>query len=436
MLHWLPIPPVWLILRLLWLSVVKHWRCVPAFIAHDRTTLIAGLTDLSTEQIDADPPAQIDDAIASRDLKSLLAYWKSGAEIDWSRLWLGERRQRIALPTYPFDGPRLWLNVDKMAAPLVADKPQKVGNPLIESARHTEPSTWTFHIDPSMPILDQHRVNGRALLPGVVSLISTLAVAEASGLADVVWQQAVEPGPQGQTLTLNLSGQDFSLSTSNSDEVLVQGRLLSTEGPPVHSSVPTLDDVASRLPLLFDTAQVHQRLNAVGLDHGPVLRAIGQIRCNADEAVAELLRPSQAKQAFADWTPCPSLLDSALQTACMVLLAMPGTPLPLPIGVQRFWLSKAVLPDYVRVHAKLLDRSAGYARFDLAIADSNGRCLCVMEGLSARLLSTAAPLPLFAPRWRSEPALTAAPILIPDAADIAIISQTQITRLHRLRLQH
>jgi phthiocerol/phenolphthiocerol synthesis type-I polyketide synthase E len=51
---------------------------------------------------------------AGGDLEPVLAalgrLWLSGVEIDWRRFYAGERRQRVPLPTYPFERQRYWIS--------------------------------------------------------------------------------------------------------------------------------------------------------------------------------------------------------------------------------------------------------------------------------------------------------------------------------------
>jgi len=52
--------------------------------------------------------------------------WLGGIKIEWSKFYSGEKRYRIPLPTYPFEGQRYWLdgNPFKMAAAALTQKPQ------------------------------------------------------------------------------------------------------------------------------------------------------------------------------------------------------------------------------------------------------------------------------------------------------------------------
>ncbi|HSK77095.1 MAG TPA: beta-ketoacyl synthase N-terminal-like domain-containing protein [Thermoanaerobaculia bacterium] len=54
------------------------------------------------------------------DLEHLLAavgrLWTSGAQVDWTGLWAGERRLRVELPTYPFERQRCWVDPPRGAS--------------------------------------------------------------------------------------------------------------------------------------------------------------------------------------------------------------------------------------------------------------------------------------------------------------------------------
>ena len=54
------------------------------------------------------PDEPVDDAAFM--LSALGRLWIAGVEVDWSRLHEGERRRRVALPTYPFERERHWID--------------------------------------------------------------------------------------------------------------------------------------------------------------------------------------------------------------------------------------------------------------------------------------------------------------------------------------
>jgi phthiocerol/phenolphthiocerol synthesis type-I polyketide synthase E len=49
-------------------------------------------------------------------LQALGGLWVAGVEVDWSAFHGGRRRRRLALPTYPFERQRHWIDFEKLAA--------------------------------------------------------------------------------------------------------------------------------------------------------------------------------------------------------------------------------------------------------------------------------------------------------------------------------
>ncbi len=428
------------------------------FTAHDRAFLLDGLGRLASGQAAASANGEFDQPIHA---------WVAGIATDWTTVcWPGERRRRIRLPTYPFAGPRLWLNAVELGegsepppssepAPTYLDRRQPnpptmgegvlsinptalsaaVHSPWLADAKSGDALMWRFGIDAAMPLLDQHRVEGVSYLPGVVSVILAMAAAESVGLpalgvADVVWKKPATPGPEGLMLALALppggSRQRFLLTSADNGAVLTEGRLMGVEEAAVvvGESVPPIDALAG--PEILNQEQVRRRLVDAGLSHGPALRAIQRLCVDAGQVFAELERPAPACLEFGAWNPCPSLLDSAFQAACMVLLAHPEPVMPLPMGIERLCLFGKNWPDRLRVHARLTERSAGYAQIDILIGDASGYPLCHMQGLTARLLPRTArayPLPLFVPRWRAINGEASGTPSILSTGAVAIIAQ-------------
>jgi amino acid adenylation domain-containing protein len=49
-------------------------------------------------------------------LTALARLWLAGVRLDWNAVWAGQRRLRVALPTYPFERQRYWLEPGRPAA--------------------------------------------------------------------------------------------------------------------------------------------------------------------------------------------------------------------------------------------------------------------------------------------------------------------------------
>jgi len=68
----------------------------------DSHTILASLSDLKNIQSDA-----------AFLLKTLGQLWLSGTTIDWDKFYKDEERYRVALPTYPFERQRFWIDASK-----------------------------------------------------------------------------------------------------------------------------------------------------------------------------------------------------------------------------------------------------------------------------------------------------------------------------------
>jgi amino acid adenylation domain-containing protein len=74
-------------------------------------------------------------------LQAVARFWLAGGEIDWAGFWAGERRRRLALPSYPFERRRYWVD------PLPKDAVRK------PKGRRNDPAEWFY-----APVWKQSRV--------------------------------------------------------------------------------------------------------------------------------------------------------------------------------------------------------------------------------------------------------------------------------------
>lgn len=65
---------------------------------------------------DEEMPVLIDHWLANNKLSKLLEIWVKGQNLDWKKLYEGDKPQRISLPTYPFARNRFWINAAKTSS--------------------------------------------------------------------------------------------------------------------------------------------------------------------------------------------------------------------------------------------------------------------------------------------------------------------------------
>src|SRR5262249_9530749 len=125
------------------------------------------------------PAATVDEgALAARDLAAIAAAFVAGAQIPWERLYDAPSPRRTPLPGYTFARVRDW------APRVTARTPIRAEQGPVEERIVLRAGDW---------IVGDHRVNGRAVLPGVAYLdLAASARWRRSGegpirLIDVVW---------------------------------------------------------------------------------------------------------------------------------------------------------------------------------------------------------------------------------------------------------
>jgi amino acid adenylation domain-containing protein len=113
--------------------------------------------------------ADLDPAVL---LQALARFWLAGGEVDWTGFWAGERRRRVALPSYPFERRRYW--VDPLPAAAAVRRP---------AGRRNDPAEWFY-----VPVWKQSRlpVPFAAAAPEVAAPESWLVFLDRCGLGEML----------------------------------------------------------------------------------------------------------------------------------------------------------------------------------------------------------------------------------------------------------
>ena len=326
---------------------------------------------------------------AAGDYETLLDRWVSGADLDWPALAAPGAGRRVSLPGYPLARQRHWQPGPDTATPR-ATVPAVTGgqaHPLLHENRSSlfeQRFSTTF--TGGEPFLDDHRVHGRRVLPGAVTLeMARLAGAlslerEVRSIRDVTWPHPVEVGGTPVEVATTL--------VPAADAVLVQVGLGTgpvrmtarldledTGTPPRHVDVPGL---IARCDRKMTGEEVYAALAAAGLGNGPAFQVIDEVLFWAGGAVARLTLPPAAQRDRADVLH-PALVNGAFQAVVAAMgredrdnRAAPRLYLPFAIG--RVDIGDP-LPDEceVEIHRSATTNSPAVRRFDLTVADRTGR---------------------------------------------------------------
>ncbi|MCE7939418.1 MAG: polyketide synthase, partial [Chloroflexi bacterium CFX6] len=321
---------------------------------------------------------------------ALGALWVRGAPVVWEGLDRGALRRRVALPTYPFQRTRHWFDHGRAtvaaqadARPAItangrgsraADRP--AGHPLLGTrlASPLAERQFVSRLDAAaLPYIADHRVNGRPILPAAAFVELVLAAAEQVdpgarwAVEDLVIhaplafegptgaRPAAEAACQVQTIVVDAGGATRTVRVFarrvdvGSDEgwtLHATARAVAGpsdgQDPAAASAFAPLDDIRSRCREGVTAAAHRAQLRSRGLDFGPSLHGVVDIRRRDGEALGQV-RLTEAVAGEADrYRIHPAWLDACLQVVAAALPREPHDATPyFPLAVDRIRVLRA-----------------------------------------------------------------------------------------------
>ena len=320
-------------------------------------------------------------------VEAVAGAYEAGLPLRYDGLFAGEVRRRIALPGYPFQRERYWVETSKR-------RRQASGHPLLGN-RHESASgetafdTEVFPSDPAW--LADHRVFGRLIAPGALygamaasacrvegdeavvvedfRMQSALVFADESvdddaGDAGRRMQVLLDAGGDGQSRRLRV------LSKGDGEEewtLHAEGQVSDgVAGPSLVVPPLDADDLKAGLSPV-DLPAYYRAKSAVGIDLGPAFRTLTGLWARDGEALGEVALPAGQERGPLDVHPL--VLDGCFQI--MGAARDPdgtedGTTY-LPFAWERLWIGKE-LPDRLFCHVTMRESP----RDQVADAESAG----------------------------------------------------------------
>ena len=313
-------------------------------------------------------------------VEAVAGAYEAGLPIRFEGLFAGEERRRIALPGYPFQHERYWVEAPRR-------RRSDTDHHLL-GARHESASgevafdTEVFPSDPAW--LSDHRVFGRLIAPGALygALAASASLAEGSDaviVEDFAMQSALifpdedaeegaaEAGRRVQVL-LDDADDDAArrvriLSRGDGEDdwtLHAEGRIATSPDAGPLQDAPPLDPDGLKANLSPEDLPAYYRSKArLGIDLGPSFRSLQALWSRAGEALGEVaLPPGVARSRF---DVHPLLLDGFFQT--MAAARQPGGggadggDTYLPFAWERLWLAGR-LPERVFCHVSIRDSAS------------------------------------------------------------------------------
>ncbi|WP_438432127.1 SDR family NAD(P)-dependent oxidoreductase [Gorillibacterium sp. sgz500922] len=352
---------------------------------------------------------QVSQLLHNRELHELGRIWALGADVDWFELYPGERPRTVSLPTYPFSGQRYWFPQTGSRDGQSRPSPGRLHPLLHWNSSTLEEHKYSTLLTGTEFFVDDHRLNGRKVLPGVAFLEMALTAGNLSGnrivagMKNVVWTRPVlleetAAGTRPFQLTIRLHAerdevnyQVWSESEPAERVVHAQGRFLFADPSQSLETAETIDLVAlkHRLSQSMDEQTCYRLYEQSGLHYGPRFRAVRKLYYRSTEVLSILELPQQLTPEFDQYRLNPALLDGALQS--IIALKDPdtddtaGTYVPFELGELRIY---GPLPRTCYAHIIMQDFTEGspVRRYHVRIADEAGHVLVFLKNFSFRRL--------------------------------------------------
>ena len=327
--------------------------------------------------------------------------YEAGSEVSFAELFPGERRRRIALPTYPFQRERHWAPARRRAGPT---------HPLLGERRELPSGEVSFEIGTAdLDWLKDHRVFGRPVAPAAFYAAQALAaVRSASGLPGAVLLEDVrierplvlpeEAAAGRRTLHLVLSGEEnsaraFEVFGRGEPETAwirhAAGTMRAGAPLPVSTALDAAEIERLRTGAApVEGAEVRRRLETAGIRYGPAFRRLARLWSGNGEALGELEAPEGESKGGAEGDP--GLLDGCFQV--LAGLGEPGDGDPwLPLGWECLW-TEGPLPRRVWCHARQTEADGEIRKADLTFQAPDGAAIGGVAGFTLRRADRSASL--------------------------------------------
>ncbi|QSQ13844.1 type I polyketide synthase [Myxococcus landrumensis] len=338
-------------------------------------------------------------------LRTLAELYVRGARVDGARLAGEAGLRRIALPTYPFERQRHWLEVP---APW-ARSSRPATHPLLgarwESSALREGTTvFSRELDARiLPLLRDHRVFGKVVVPAtafvemVASAVAEVTGSESMSLEAVTLHQPLVLPEQRirvvQTLLEDQGAAGFTCTVMSQDESRQEEgrgaraswtthltcRVSALSATP---SRPELDAWRRSCPSPVDIGDFSEAIRQRGLDYGPSLSVLSSLHRGAHAALSS----SEVAEGTVSYRAHPALLDACLRTAAAVTPLSPDDEgLLLPVAIQRLDLHRrlpARLWTFATQRAEV--EAAGHPITDMTLCAEDGTVVASLTGLSVR----------------------------------------------------
>ena len=327
-------------------------------------------------------------------LRSLGVLYTLGCRVDWPVVGPSDGRF-VSLPNYPWQRARHWNESEEARKSRMGKS-----HPLLGQRVSGALPTWENDLDLRVQsYLNDHRVQGRAILPGtsylelaisgqgeldpegggcVVEDFELIKACFFSETAATRIQVLINPIQASISINSRQSGADTW--TENA-----RGYLRSLpEG--CHGRRVDLEATRSRCPIELDSTECYSRLERMGLEYGPTFREIERAWLGAGEGLARIQASGQVEARLDQYAVHPAILDACLQSVLVYVSRTTGRDsLLLPVEIRQLRFLRP-LPARCWSYFRIVELSRRNVVADFEILDDSGNAVLTMTGARCQAL--------------------------------------------------
>ncbi len=363
-------------------------------IAANKKNDVNGITGREIRQLSkaaADLVSQLDSEYGTV-LEEMCQLYILGADLPWDEIYRDQKIRRVSLPTYPYNGKRLWVKVNP--AVIHTHTGRYTAHPLLERCvieSVDQDIFQTNYKNDKQWVLREHRLLGQSILPEtaylemVLQACSTYYPRTAMRFVDVRFEIPLVVGDgemrEVQTVIVkNKSDLEFKIISkeSSSQASLDENWMTHASGRLVGN--PITDST------ILDIEEIWQRLKAVttrdnqwteSYELGPRWKNLQHVRKNEREILVRLELAAHLITDLETYHLHPGLLETALVQA--VQYGEEG--LYLPESLAEFQ-SFASLPEKFYAYLIKVSESPLKVVYDVWLLEASGRILAEVTGLT------------------------------------------------------
>ncbi|NEO13005.1 MULTISPECIES: type I polyketide synthase [unclassified Moorena] len=341
-------------------------------------------------------------------LYSLGQLYVKGVKIDWSGFESDYNRHKVALPTYPFQRARYWLeNANSQTISTTKLHPlinRKFKSPLSKEIFFE--SEFSTH---NLPFLADHLIYEKVVVPGASHISLLLAGASltfsATGcqLEDILFPQALAIPEQGvRNVQMVLTPEDSSYSFqvisfdssssstngSSSWDLHATGKISPITESSQHS-LETIKEIQSRCSQKVEGAEIYQVLWDRQIHLGDSFRWIDQVWLGEGEVLCQMKVPETVLDAL-QYQIHPALIDSCFQSSLAVFyfgLSGDESETFVPFSIEKFTFYQRPENRRLWCYGRQVKDGTSEEKLlktEIQLFDQTGQLVAQVDGFKAR----------------------------------------------------